>query len=390
MVDSGASSHFFDPFLMPGWRSHVRDYVVLEKPFKVYGLGGHVLDGVAQGTIWGTVLDENQRRVPISLSVYIVPGLGRNLMSVKASANKGVVTIFENERSRLQVAESVLPLTPPVSEDLYSFELKFSDGSDNNGVAFRAESANLWHRRVGHVNARYLDVLRRIGGNGVEFTGDLQSCDVCAIGKSSQQPHPKVARNDIRHPFQLVTIDLLGEIRPPALGNFKYISKIVDQFSKWSEVYLLKTKADAVDSLQLFNQHVVIPSGYRLARIRGDRGGEFTGQAFRSYCQEIGSELEFAATNTPQQIGANERAGRTLASMVRCMLADSGLPHFLWGELFMTASYLCNRAPHSALNYETPYKILRGKNADLRHLRVVGARAFVHVETHKTKLEPRA
>ena len=76
--------------------------------------------------------------------------------------------------------------------------------------------------------------------------------------------------------------------------------------------------------------------------------------------------------------------------MVRCLLADSGLPHFVWGELFLTASYLCKRAPHSALNHETPYKILHGKDADLRHLRVIGARAFVHVETHQKKLDPRA
>ena len=76
--------------------------------------------------------------------------------------------------------------------------------------------------------------------------------------------------------------------------------------------------------------------------------------------------------------------------MVRCLLADSGLPHFVWGELFLTASYLCKRAPHSALNHETPYKILHGKDADLRHLRVIGARALVHVETHQEKLDPRA
>ena len=48
--------------------------------------------------------------------------------------------------------------------------------------------------------------------------------------------------------------------------------------------------------------------------------------------------------------------------MVRCLLVDSGLPHFLWGELLLTASYLCNRAPHSALNHETPYKNLHGKD----------------------------
>ena len=141
-----------------------------------------------------------------------------------------------------------------------------------------------------------------------------------------------------------------------ALGGFKFVSKIIDQFTKWSEVFLLKAKSDVVDSLQLYNQHTVIPSGYRLGRVKGDRGGEFTGNAFRQYWREVGVRLEFAATNTPQQIGANERVGRTLAGMVRCLLADSGLPHFLWGELFLTASYLCNRPSHSALNHETPYK----------------------------------
>ena len=154
--------------------------------------------------------------------------------------------------------------------------------------------------------------------------------------------------------------------------------------------FLLKAKSDVVDSLKLYNQRTVIPSGYRLGRVKADRGGECTGNAFRQYCREVGVRLEFAATNTPQQIGANERVGRTLAGMVRCLLADSGLPHFLWGELFLTASYLRNRAPHSALNHETPFKTLHGKDADLRHLRVIGAGAFVHVETHQKKLDPRA
>ena len=201
-------------------------------------------------------------------------------------------------------------------------------------------------------------------------------------GKSSQKPHPKHAKNDVTQPFRLVTIDVQGQLRPVALGGFKFLSKIIDQFTKWSEVFLLKAKSDVVDSLQLYNQHTVIPSGYRLGRVKRDRGGEFSVNAFRQYGREVGVRLEFAATNTPQQIGANERVGRTLAGMVRCLLADSGLPHFLWGELFLTASYLCNRAPHSALNHETPYKTLHGKDADLGYLRVIGSRTFVHVETH--------
>ena len=46
----------------------------------------------------------------------------------------------------------------------------------------------------------------------------------------------------------------------------------------------------------------------------------------------------------------------------------------------MAASYICNRIPHSALNMETLYKKLYGKNADLSHLKIIGARAFVHMK----------
>ena len=48
------------------------------------------------------------------------------------------------------------------------------------------------------------------------------------------------------------------------------------------------------------------------------------------------------------------------------VLVDSGLPPFLWGELMMTASHLCNRIPHSALKMETPQNMLYGKTPNFR------------------------
>ena len=37
-----------------------------------------------------------------------------------------------------------------------------------------------------------------------------------------------------------------------------------------------------------------------------------------------------------------------------------------------------------------PYRALHNKEANLEHLRVIGARAFVHIETNKRKLDPHA
>ena len=77
----------------------------------------------------------------------------------------------------------------------------------------------------------------------------------------------------------------------------------------------------------------MVPQRTRLIRLRAEKGTEFTSSEFRQYCLDIGVKLELASPNTPQQIGSNERVGRTIAGIVRCLLGDSGLPHFVWGEL---------------------------------------------------------
>ena len=45
---------------------------------------------------------------------------------------------------------------------------------------------------------------------------------------------------------------------------------------------------------------------------------------------------------------------------------------------------------HKALKGNTPYYRMFGKQAGLSFLRVIGARAFVHVEGDTTKLQPKA
>ena len=109
----------------------------------------------------------------------------------------------------------------------------------------------------------------------------------------------------------------MGPITPPALGDYRYVSKISDEYTKWTEIHLLKSKRDALHSFQAFVKSVVIPSGFRVERLRADKGGEYIGQTFKDYCLQTGIKLEYASTNTPQQVGMSERIGRTLAAMGR-------------------------------------------------------------------------
>ena len=68
-VDGGSSSHFFDPFLMPRWRSRMSDYAVLDQPHRIHGVGGHILEGIGTGTIYSTVLDIHKLQVPVHFQI---------------------------------------------------------------------------------------------------------------------------------------------------------------------------------------------------------------------------------------------------------------------------------------------------------------------------------
>lgn len=156
-------------------------------------------------------------------------------------------------------------------------------------------------------------------------------------------------------------------------------------------VYLIKTKDEAIDTLERFMQDVIIPNGFRLEQLRSDCGGEYVASYFKKYCKTVGIKQELTAPATPQQNGISERSGRTLMNIVRCLLRGANIPAELWGELCCTAVYITNRLPHVNLGHQTPYYMMFNEQASLHHhLRVIGSSAFVHVETYKPKLAQRA
>ena len=118
---------------------------------------------------------------------------------------------------------------------------------------------------------------------------------------------------------------------------------------------------------------VAVPLGLRIEIVRYDKGGEYIGKEFKTLCVNAGINVEYTGTNTPQQNGASERDGQTLAQITRCLTKDGNFPPSLWGELIFTAAYLSNRSPHLALGGATPYTGVHNKEADLSGLRAIGA-----------------
>ena len=165
---------------------------------------------------------------------------------------KGGSTIFHPHKPRMEFDDIGLPMNLLGTDEKTGkllCSIKVELGGGPGGLPMRADSADLWHQRIGHINRKSMEVLRRTPGSGVDHNGDIQACDVCAVGKSKQQAHPKQATYDVQHAFQLVTVDLMGPFQPAALGGYSYVTKFVDQHNKWKEIFLVKTKPQALHAL---------------------------------------------------------------------------------------------------------------------------------------------
>ena len=301
------------PHCLSGQRSilslkhRLLNYVLLTTPRKILPAGGALLDCTPEGILQDLVTDNHGEQHFARIAIFIVPGNKRNLFSVKLVTKKSVVFIFDFRNSRLELSGITVSLRAE-NNDLFSLVPDLSaDSHGDKEMAMNAiTNAQPWHRRLEHLNKRSLELMQKRDGNEVAFDYSIDHCDVFAVGKRHQLAHPKRAKHaDITAPFQLVYQDLMGLFKPAARAGYEYVSKIIDQFTKWTAVYLLYTKGQALASLQLFVTSTAIPFGSRTVTWRADKGGEYTGEGFKAYCQETGIPQQFAATNTPQQIGVS-------------------------------------------------------------------------------------
>ena len=383
LADSGASESFLDDELIPDLKTRMREFKTLSTPREITTAGKHTLHGIGTGIISFTIRDNHGTQLPVNMRALVVPGLGRNIFAPTAELRNGVRFVLE-KKPYLTIRGTVIPLKQdPRHQGMCSLDITFQRDShgvlgksegvspdSGSGVVYTATtSASVWHHRLGHMNLRNMEVLRNKKGNGVEYTGTISGCDICSVTKSKQQAHPKKSTRKTTRPMQLVYTDLMGPFTPAAKGGYRFVSKFTDDYSRIEEIFLLKNKTEAAESLHQYNMTVAAPLGLRIENLRCDKGGEYTGQEFRTLCVGAGINIEYTATNTPQH---------------------GDFPSFMWGELMFTATYLANRSPHSTLEGATPYSIMHNLEPDLTGLRAIGARAFVHRETYTKKLEDRA
>ena len=111
-------------------------------------------------------------------------------------------------------------------------------------------------------------------------------------------------------------------------GENRYIITFIDDFSKYTTIYLLKNKSDAFEKFQDFLKEVENQFGRKKKR-KSDRGCEYESSAFNSFVQSLEIIHETTAPYSPASNDVAERKNKTLIELANAMLIESGVPlHF--------------------------------------------------------------
>ena len=126
---------------------------------------------------------------------------------------------------------------------------------------------------------------------------------MCALSKSRQQAHPKKSTRTTIRPMQLIYTHLMGQFTPPAKGGYRYVSKLTDDYSRMKEVYLLRNKSEAAESLLQYNMTVAVPLGLRIETVRCDKGGQYIGKEFKTLGANGGINVEYTDQHATAERG---------------------------------------------------------------------------------------
>ena len=86
------------------------------------------------------------------------------------------------------------------------------------------------------------------------------------------------------------------------MGGKRYILIVVDDFTRYSWVVLLRDKVEASEKMIHLCKKLQVEKGTVIARIRSDHKREFFNTKLATFYNDQGTHQEFSSPKTPQQM----------------------------------------------------------------------------------------
>jgi histone deacetylase 1/2 len=129
-------------------------------------------------------------------------------------------------------------------------------------------------------------------------------CDACQQAKSHQLPYPK-STSESQFPLDLVFSDVWGPA-PDSIGRKKYYVSFIDDFGKFTWIYLLKYKSEVFQVFHEFQTLVERRFDRKIKAMQTDWGGEY--EKLNSFFRKVESHtlsLVLMHTNKMEWLSVN-------------------------------------------------------------------------------------
>ncbi|CAI5468230.1 unnamed protein product [Closterium sp. Yama58-4] len=196
-------------------------------------------------------------------------------------------------------------------------------------------------------------------------------------------------------PLQTLHMDVWGPARVSGQGRERYFLLVVDDYSRYTTVFPLRSKGEVPAVLIPWIRAVRLQlrerfrTDFLVLRLHSDRSGEFSSDLLQDFCQGEGILQSFTLPASPQQNGIAERHIGLVMEVARTSMIHAAAPHFLWPFAIRYAAHQLNLWPRVSLPETSPTLRWTGEVGDASRFRVWGSRAFVR-DTTADKLSSRA
>ncbi|GKB40147.1 retrovirus-related pol polyprotein from transposon TNT 1-94 [Tanacetum coccineum] len=217
--------------------------------------------------------------------VYYVEGLGHNLFFVGQFCDSDLEVAFRKHTCYIRDLEGVDLLKGSWGSNLYTLSLENMMISSPICLLSKASKTK---------------------SPKLKFKKD-HLCSACSLGKSKKHSHKPKSEDTNQEKLSLLHMDLCGPMRVESINGKKYILVIVDDYSRFTWVKLLRSKDEAPEFIIKFLKMIQVLLNTTVRNIRTHNGTEFENQTLRSYYEDVGISHETSVARTPQRNGVFER-----------------------------------------------------------------------------------
>ncbi|CAI7750204.1 unnamed protein product [Closterium sp. NIES-53] len=255
----------------------------------------------------------------------------------------------------------------------------------------------LWHHRLGHPSLlRLRGMHSRLLVSGLPWSlpplprSLAPPCLLCVKGRQCAAPHSSLFLPIL----QTVHMDMWGPARITGQGGERYFLLVFDDYTRYTTVFPLQSRADARSVLIRWIRAVRLDlsTWFRqdlpVLQLHSDRGGEFSSHLLKDFCGAEGIRQSFTLPASQEQNGIAERRIGLVMEVAHTSMIHAAAPHFLWSFAVRYAAHQLNLWPRVSVPETSPTVRWTGKVGDVSEFRVWGSLSLV-CDLLVGKLSPR-